>query len=174
MAPTPTPEGPQAAPRQAVREPVMLNAADLVPAVEARKRVEVAVAIIFDAGTGHLLICQRKADTVLAGYWEFPGGKCLPGETPAACACREALEETGLTIRPRRALPVIEHTYPHAHVRLHPFVCERAAGSLQLLAVADARWIRPGEVVNYRFPEANGGLVRQIASGEAGLADGDR
>ena len=41
--------------------------------------------------------------TVYAGYWEFPGGKCEPGESPAAATARECLEETGLTRRRRLA-----------------------------------------------------------------------
>ena len=31
--------------------------------------------------------------------WELPGGHCDQGEDPAACAVREALEETGLDVR---------------------------------------------------------------------------
>jgi mutator protein MutT len=131
----------------------------------ARAHVEVAIAIVFDTARRRLLICKRKPDTVLPGYWEFPGGKCNPGETPADCACREVLEETGVTVRPVRELPAIDHQYPHARVRLHPFLCEYIDGELQLLAVADARWIDPAEAVNFRFPEANLGLVRAVAGG---------
>ncbi|HVS70994.1 MAG TPA: (deoxy)nucleoside triphosphate pyrophosphohydrolase [Phycisphaerae bacterium] len=127
--------------------------------------VEVAIAIVFDAAHRRVLICKRKPDTVLGGYWEFPGGKCNPGETPAACACREVLEETAITVRPVRELAVIEHQYPHARVRLHPFVCQYVTGDLQLLAVADAQWIDPAETPRYRFPEANLRLVRAVAAG---------
>src|SRR5690242_13315334 len=94
----------------------------------ARKAVEVAVALVFSEDRQQLLICKRKADTVLGGYWEFPGGKCDPGESPAACACREVLEETGIEARSVKPLAIIEHDYPHARVRLHPFVCEWVRG----------------------------------------------
>ena len=30
---------------------------------------------------GRFLVTRRLANTHLAGYWEFPGGKCEPGET---------------------------------------------------------------------------------------------
>jgi hypothetical protein len=75
------------------------------------------------------------------------------------------LEETGVTVRPVRELPIIDHQYPHARVRLHPFLCEYGSGELQLLAVADARWIDPSEAPSFRFPEANLSLVRAVAGG---------
>jgi mutator protein MutT len=131
--------------------------------------VEVAIAIVFDAAAGKVLICRRKEETVLGGYWEFPGGKCDAGEAPEACAAREVLEETGLVVRVRRGLEVIEHEYEHARVRLHPFLCERAGGELRLTAAAEGRWVTPGELGAYRFPEANGGLVRGLAQNFAGL-----
>ena len=33
---------------------------------------------------GSFLVRMRPAGTVYAGFWEFPGGKCEPGELPAA------------------------------------------------------------------------------------------
>jgi mutator protein MutT len=129
------------------------------------KHVEVAIAIVFDRAHERLLICKRKKDTVLAGYWEFPGGKCNAGETAEACACREVMEELGVVVKAVAKLDVIEHRYPHALVRLHPFVCEWVGGEVQLLAVDDAKWIDPGEAVAYRFPEANGELVKRVAKG---------
>jgi mutator protein MutT len=131
-----------------------------------RRCVEVAIAVVFN-DNGKLLICKRKADTVLGGYWEFPGGKCNAAEPPADCAKREVEEETALHVRVRKALPIIEHEYPHARVRLHPFICRHDSGTLELREVAEARWISPAELSDYRFPEANGTLLRAIISGEA-------
>jgi mutator protein MutT len=139
------------------------------PSATLARPIEVAIAVVFDPRHQQLLICKRKADTVLGGYWEFPGGKCNPGETPDACARREVMEELGITVRTVKELPLIDHRYPHAHVRLHPFLCEWTDGTVQLLAVADARWIAPGDAVNYRFPEANLALVHAVAQGYASL-----
>ncbi len=122
------------------------------------KTVEVAIAVVY-ASDGTLLICKRKADTVLGGYWEFPGGKCNPGESPEACATREVEEETGLIVAATQPLPLIEHTYPHARVRLHPFICRHIRGTLELREVAEARWILPAELTHFRFPEANRPLI---------------
>jgi ADP-ribose pyrophosphatase YjhB (NUDIX family) len=58
----------------------------------------------------------RRADN---GMWALPGGFHDLHETPALCAARECLEETGLTIRIVRLLGVFssncytEVNYPH-------------------------------------------------------------
>ena len=133
------------------------------------KRVEVAIAVVFDPTHRQVLICKRRNDTVLAGYWEFPGGKCDPEELPELCAVREVREEVGIVVRSVHRLAVIEHEYPYARVRLHPFVCELVSGAVELLQVAEAKWVMPEEVLAYRFPEANVELVQRVAAGWAEL-----
>lgn len=46
-----------------------------------------------------LLAARRSAPEVLAGLWEFPGGKVEPGEDPRAALVREVREELGVHIR---------------------------------------------------------------------------
>ena len=47
---------------------------------------------------GQILICGRHSKTEAREYWEFPGGKCEKGETPAQCLKREIFEELGSRI----------------------------------------------------------------------------
>jgi mutator protein MutT len=134
-----------------------------------KKRIDVAIAIILDPSRTNILICQRRHDTVLGGYWEFPGGKAHADESLEQCAQREVTEELGITVRCLRALPAIEHDYPHALVRLHPFVCQHASGTPQLLAVQAIKWIAPAEILSFDFPPANESLVALVAQGPAAL-----
>jgi ADP-ribose pyrophosphatase YjhB (NUDIX family) len=66
-----------------------------------------------DAGRVLLI---RRADN---GMWALPGGFHDLDETPATCAARECLEETGLSVRITRLLGVFssnryaELNYPH-------------------------------------------------------------
>jgi len=50
---------------------------------------------------GEVLLLRRTREPNL-GLWSPPGGKLKTavGESPHACACREAAEETGLRLRP--------------------------------------------------------------------------
>ena len=52
------------------------------------------------ATTSAILVTRRQQGAHLEGLWEFPGGKCEPGETlrPRACA-REMQEELGADAR---------------------------------------------------------------------------
>ena len=45
-----------------------------------------------------LLVCQRPLDKRHGGLWEFPGGKCEPGESDADAARRELREELGVEV----------------------------------------------------------------------------
>jgi 8-oxo-dGTP diphosphatase len=82
--------------------------------------VRVAAAVIVRADDC-VLLAQRPPGKPYAGYWEFPGGKLEPGETPRHALDRELAEELGLTVR--RAAPwlVQRYRYPHAYVELHFF-----------------------------------------------------
>ena len=91
-------------------------------------------AVIFDR-RGRLLLQQRSD----GGQWGLPGGSVEIGESVAQAVVREVLEETGLTVRPRRivgvysdpALQVVR--YPDGNVWHYVnvcFECERRAGEL--------------------------------------------
>ena len=56
-----------------------------------------------DAGTREVLMAQRESG-LLAGLWEFPGGKVEPGEDHEAALVRECAEELGVTVAPREFL----------------------------------------------------------------------
>lgn len=63
-----------------------------------RVGVGVAVVITRDRGASHeVLLVQRRYHG--AGSWSTVGGYIDPGETPERTCVREAVEESGLTIR---------------------------------------------------------------------------
>lgn len=82
--------------------------------------VRVAAAVILRPD-GRVLLAQRPPGKPYEGYWEFPGGKLEPGETPAHALARELHEELGLEVRRIAPWFVQEFVYAHAHVELHFF-----------------------------------------------------
>ncbi|HTU07543.1 MAG TPA: NUDIX hydrolase [Trebonia sp.] len=53
-----------------------------------------------------------------AGYWVLPGGAPQAGEGMAACAQRETLEETGMSVAPGRVAFVLEALAPGSRRRV--------------------------------------------------------
>ena len=79
------------------------------------------VAAVLMRPDGSYLLAERPAGKVYAGYWEFPGGKVEPGETPLQAICREIREELGLEINSATQWLTRRHVYEHASVRLRFF-----------------------------------------------------
>jgi 8-oxo-dGTP diphosphatase len=111
---------------------------------------------------GRLLVSRRLAGTHLAGRWEFPGGKCEPGETHAACLRRELAEELGLR-RPTIGgeLIVTEHAYADRRVRLHFHACTIEESPIGRLG-QELRWVTPDELSGLDLPDADRDLVTKL------------
>ncbi|HTM55410.1 MAG TPA: (deoxy)nucleoside triphosphate pyrophosphohydrolase [Pirellulales bacterium] len=124
--------------------------------------VEVAVAIVEHAGK--YLIARREEDAPLAGFWEFPGGKLKPGESPAEAAARECLEEAGLIVEIGSEYQLVEHDYDHARVRIHFFTA--ALVSDPAGAPHRFRWVGPNELASYTFPPANRDVIAKLSQAE--------
>jgi 8-oxo-dGTP diphosphatase len=108
------------------------------------------------------LVRQRPARTVYAGYWEFPGGKCMPGEDPARATARECLEEIGLAVVVGRLRRVIPYRYPHGFVALHFYDCTTEDPAAPPAASSGFQWVSAGDLRALRFPEANEAVLAEL------------
>ncbi len=106
------------------------------------------------------LIGQRPQGVPLAGYWEFPGGKVIEGESPADAARRECFEETGLEVEIGAAYPEVVHQYDHDKLRLHFFVAQPI--DISAKPQCPFRWVARHELRDYQFPPANAGLIAHL------------
>jgi mutator protein MutT len=112
---------------------------------------------------GEFLVTRRPAGAHLEGCWEFPGGKCEPGETLDECLRREMLEELGVNVLVGRELLTTRHDYSDRVVELHFFACE-LKGVPQPALGQEMRWVTRGELGSLRFPPADAELIALLAS----------
>ncbi len=113
---------------------------------------------------GRYLVGFRGPDGPLAGYAEFPGGKCRPGEPPATCACRECQEETGLDVFAVDLLMHRPFTYPHGTFELFFWLC-RPVGKVEAIPedCRGYRWVPAAELAALHFPDANLPLIEILS-----------
>lgn len=131
------------------------------------KLVEVAVGVVRRAG--RVLVTRRSPGQVMAGWWEFPGGKLEAGEAAEAAVVRELAEEIGLAVRVVRPLPGLRHDYPHAQVRLQVFLVEAPTGEPSPLQVAECRWVDAAALRGLEMLPGNRPLVEHVLSEWDGL-----
>lgn len=132
--------------------------------MNADQRTAIAVAVVRRGDA--VLIGPRSADVPLAGYWEFPGGKVLPGESVDAAAVRECLEETGLRIHIRGTCAVVDHDYDHGSVRIH--FLDAVPLNLEETPSTPFRWVPLIELDRYRFPPANAAVLAALKVDSSG------
>lgn len=63
-----------------------------------KKRLVLGSAAVLMRPDKKVLLAKRPEGKPYAGYWEFPGGKIEPGETPAQAIIREMKEELDINI----------------------------------------------------------------------------
>jgi mutator protein MutT len=130
--------------------------------VNAPGQVIVVLAAVIERN-GQLLVSRRMKGTHLEDLWEFPGGKCEPGETHEACLARELIEELGVEATIGHEIFTTEHAYPDRTVRLHFRECT-IAGEPQSRLGQDVRWIERPLLRTLDFPPADAELIAYLSA----------
>ena len=123
-------------------------------------RIVVTAAVI--ERDGRYLVTRRLVGTHLAGFWEFPGGKCDPDEPLSACLEREISEELDANIRIGAEIHHVAHEYPERIVELHFFRCELVGEPRPMLG-QEMRWVAKSELASLEFPPADAELIAMLA-----------
>lgn len=120
----------------------------------------VAAAALIDTD-GRVLLARRPEGKKLAGLWEFPGGKVLPGETPEAALIRELKEELGIQVESACLAPFTfaSHAYETFHLLMPLFLCRRWHGTPQPREGQLLAWVRPNKLTEYPTPPADKPLL---------------
>jgi mutator protein MutT len=121
--------------------------------------VVVAAAIV--ERDGRFLLTRRLQGTHLAGAWEFPGGKCEPGESLEACLARELIEELAVECAVGRSILVTRHAYEERTVELHFFAATLSGDPVPQLG-QEMRWASRADLGTLSFPEADRELIQLL------------
>ena len=124
------------------------------------KSIEVVAAII------------RKGDKIFAtqrGYgdwkdwWEFPGGKMEPGETPEEALKREIQEELSTEISVDKFLCTVEYDYPKFHLTMHCYWCSLVSEGLHLNEHEAAKWLTMEQTNSVRWLRADVRVIKEMS-----------
>jgi len=123
--------------------------------------IDVAVGVVTRTD-GCVLLAERPGGKPSAGYWEFPGGKFEPGESPAEALARELHEELGVELDAAYPWITREHSYAHMKVRLHLYRVLSWHGEPHGREGQQVSWQDPGAISVEPLLPANHDIVQAL------------
>ena len=132
-----------------------------VPDLDDPDIIRVAVAAIVDDAQ-RVLIARRPDHVHQGGLWEFPGGKCEPGESIDDTLQREIHEELGIQLGARRPLIRIPHRYTDRSVLLDVWRVDAFTGQPKGCEGQVVEWVPLDALGERAFPAANLPIIRAL------------
>lgn len=122
--------------------------------------IRIALALVWKQD--RLLIAKRVKGAHLGGFWEFPGGRIEPSESPESAAVREVAEELGVQCVSVTQRANFSFEYPERRLQFFPVDCVWEFGEPSALGALSPRWVSQREIGDYNFPPANRELLREL------------
>ena len=118
----------------------------------------------FEVKNNKVLAARRKPGLHLAGFWEFPGGKVEPNETPESCLVRELKEEFGIDTRIVNYVGDNNHAYGSKTIHLMAYQVEHISGEFELVDHDQIKWLSIVELDILNWAEADIPLIQAYKS----------
>ncbi|MCQ2272785.1 MAG: (deoxy)nucleoside triphosphate pyrophosphohydrolase [Bacteroidales bacterium] len=122
------------------------------------KTKSVVAAVIIQNGK---LFATQRGYGDWKDWWEFPGGKIEPGETPQQALRREIREELATEVNVGELLHTIEYDYPEFHLSMQCFLCSIVGNTPTLLEHEAARWLTKDELYSVQWLPADIAVVKK-------------
>ena len=126
-----------------------------------RELLSIAIGILRNT-KNEVLLGKRIKGKYLRGFWEFPGGKIKPNETPEEALFREFQEELGLEIGRSKKMEPVEYQYDHYDVLLIPFKIIDYIGYPSGLEGQELIWRATDQLRELEILPANRSLVEKL------------
>jgi mutator protein MutT len=123
--------------------------------------IEVVAGII--QKDGKILIAKRKQGAHLEGFWEFPGGKIEPGETPQQSLERELQEEFGIFSKTGDFVGESIFDYGQGKtIRLSGYFVNYLSGDFILNDHSEIQWIEKSKFDDFIFAPADIPIISKL------------
>jgi 8-oxo-dGTP diphosphatase len=109
-----------------------------------------------------VLITRRPDHKPHGGFWEFPGGKLNPGESPAAALKREMREELEIEVSVEHIIDALYYRYDWGPVLILAYRCSISRGTPRNIEVAEHRWVPLNELQQFKLLPADKPLIEQL------------
>jgi len=140
-----------------------MGAQEIIPKPKTTSSQEIEAVVGIILRNKKILIQKRPSTGLLAGLWEFPGGKIEPGETPRQALVREIKEEIGAEVSKADFLTAVEHCYTRYRVKLSAYRC--FLRDEPVLETGRRRWVSLTDLASYPFPSGSVKIIEFLKTG---------
>lgn len=114
-----------------------------------------------------ILICRRKINKFLGGYWEFPGGKIEHDELPEESLFRELEEELGMQVELIQYFNENIHDYGSFKIELIAYRCKYLSASFNLTDHDACEWIYIKDLSKWKLAPADISIAEKLIDYDA-------
>ncbi|QJC21220.1 (deoxy)nucleoside triphosphate pyrophosphohydrolase [Arcanobacterium phocisimile] len=111
-----------------------------------------------------IMAAQRGSGRALEGYWEFPGGKIEPGESPQQTLARELREELLTDAEVGEFIARSEYEYDFGIVWLDAYFATIIGSEPTLTEHQEIRWLGAEELFSVQWAPADIPIIESIRS----------
>jgi len=129
--------------------------------------IKVVAAIIHK--DNKIMIAKRKENKSMGGFWEFPGGKIDPGETPEESLVRELKEEMDISIKVEKYVGESIYDYGDIVICLLGYLASIENGDIILNDHDEYEWVTLENICKFKLAPADIPLVRMLQEGDYGI-----
>ncbi|QRY56389.1 NUDIX hydrolase [Sphingobacterium siyangense] len=109
-----------------------------------------------------VLICRRKPEKSLGGYWEFPGGKVEDGESKEESLLRELIEELNLKVKIKQHFFDTVHHYENGAIELISFICETENIASESTDHDQLEWVNVSDLLGWELAPADIPIAKEL------------
>lgn len=122
--------------------------------------IKVVCGIIFQDDL--VLICRRKLEKSLGGYWEFPGGKVEDSESNEESLLRELIEELNLKVEIKQHFFNTVHHYDKSSIELISFICSTSGTVVASTDHDLIEWVKISDLLNWKLAPADIPIAKEL------------